>query len=350
MNRHRVTLIGMASAIVAIFVLLLLWVALSLAVRASVFGFTGELDVRQFTASFTLFGAVLTAAATVFGALLTHEHNKNSRRRQNFEAVIKSLEALPSGTQQRVAGVLATTVLLGQPRVAIRVLEPAWKSGQVDSETATWIIDEILLDAESDSRIADGGRALRETVDEAAVILEKHARDLTDPKAPGVFSFLGHYMHGWSHRERLSREAKLLILQSMGEVLLSQRKDWWFPHDQLSDFPAAVWRDCVSDEAEDDLVRASAAVLLDGLCDCFPEGEYKRVGCKRLIELLESKRIDVRDVGPEFHDLAEQISREFKEGEKNARLRTRHGRSRKFSTREPTVVGAGSRPDDGTPR
>jgi len=288
--------------------------ALALVIRAGMFGFAGELDAKQITAFLTFISAGLATAATVFGALLTHEHNKRARRRQDFEIVIKSLEALPIGTEQRIGGVLAATVLLGQPRIAIRVLEPAWRSGQVDSETATWIIDEILLDAELYSHLADRDHVDKETVDEATVILEKHANDLTDSDTPGAFSFPGRYMHGWEHSEKLSIDAKLLILQATGEVLLSQGKAWWFPGDQLSVFPAIVWRDCIEDETEDILVRSSAAVLLDGLCECFTEEECERVACRRLAKLVELKKVDPDRVGPEFNYLSGQISHKFKQG------------------------------------
>ena len=151
-----------------------------------------------------------------------------------------------------------------------------------------------------------------ETVNEATVILEKHAADLTDSNTPGAFSFLGPYMHGWDHRENLSSDAKLLILQATGEVLLSQGKAWWFPNDEMSVFPAMVWRDCINDRTEDRLVRSSAAVLLDGLCECFTEEECERVACRRLAELVETKEVDPEGVDPEFSDLARRISSEFK--------------------------------------
>ena len=66
------------------------------------------------------------------------------RRRLRLETVLKSLDCLPRETSARMAGVLSTMVLLGQRRIAIRVLQPAWKDENEDPGTATWLIDQVL--------------------------------------------------------------------------------------------------------------------------------------------------------------------------------------------------------------
>jgi hypothetical protein len=76
---------------------------------------------RSVQAFLAFIGGGLATAATVMASLLTWQHNKRAERQLELDTVVKGLESLPDG-EARVAGAIATMVLLGQQPVAMRVL------------------------------------------------------------------------------------------------------------------------------------------------------------------------------------------------------------------------------------
>ncbi|WP_458244898.1 hypothetical protein [Streptomyces sp. MAI_2237] len=269
-------------AFLSVIALVMAVMAVMLALHSGLLGFTvgsppGDRELAVFA---TFIGGGLATAVTLFGALLTTEHNARERRRLDFETIVKGLEALPAGKPERVAGILSTTVLIGQPRVAIRILEPAWEAGEVDDGTATWIIDEILADgALQHPYHLDGEFADETTMVEATSLLLEHAasRGLTNPRVEGEYAFPGRLMDKWNVGGDVPVAAKEYVLQAMGEVLLSQDKAWWCGDaEEMQQFPIEPWLDCALATDEDESVRESAAVLFSALHSCFPEEEQRR--------------------------------------------------------------------------
>lgn len=248
-------------------VLLLLWMAGSIAVRSGLL--FGDLDPKQFGLFLTFIGACLGTVATVVAALLTREHNAREHRRLRLDSVIKSLESIPpEAPRARLAGVLSTMALLGHHRVAIRVLNPAWKAGEVDAATATWVIGQVLVGAKPEAANGDEGLD-RTAVMEAATLLYMRSGRLTDKK-PRHCSFPGHFFTQWTTDRELPRMTKELLLLTIGKMLVARDKSWWSPDGQLPDFPVDVLADCVQNERIP-AVRSSAAVLLTALRHRFPE-------------------------------------------------------------------------------
>jgi hypothetical protein len=245
----------------------LLWIAIVVAVRAELFNpaASANLDVG---ALLTFVGATLGTAATVFAALLTSGHNARERQRLRLDTVVRSLESLPENAiESRTAGVVSTMVLLGQERIAMRVLLPAWDAKQVDPGTATWLVDQVLTGAPRST--ADGDRVTEAARSEAADLLVLHAKELAEEQT-GRVHFPGSIHDKWTSSKPLPTKVKLDVLEAIGLMLASREKSWWSSSGNLPRWPTGVLLDCVRTEP-DPKVRDSAALLLDAMRDCFPK-------------------------------------------------------------------------------
>jgi hypothetical protein len=287
----------------------LLWMATSVAVRAGLFELSGAPTAAQLGALLTFFGTSLGTVATVFAALLTRAHNARERQRLRLETVIKSLEALPEQAEQaRLAGVLSTMVLLGQERLAMRVLHPAWDAEMVDDGTATWLLGQVLAGKRSQDA-TDGDRVDEEAVREAAVLLLSHAGRLTAEKA-GHYYFAGHFMRQWRTRNNLPPQVKLDVLQAMGEMLVDRGRDWWSQEGELPYWPTIVLLECARKDPHRG-VRSSAAVLLAALRDSFPQEFGQRVPGKRMESIL-TRAEKAPSVPAEHRKIAADIRRDWR--------------------------------------
>lgn len=254
---------GSWSYLVLLFVIVLplLWMAVVLAVRSGMFDLSGTAPGADTTGVFATFIAGgLATAGTLFAALLTYTHNKRAGLHLQLDTVIKSLDSLAAGKKPRVAGAIATMVVLGHQAVAMRVLDPAWEEGEVDPATATWLIDQVLQNEHRDDVAAR----------EAAAILAKHAAHLVDPALHGMIYFPDHYTSGWNGKAVPPKEARLSLLKAMTKALTSQPKSWWLSTGQPMLWPGRVFLRCAAEDV-DPSVRTSAAVLLDAVCHCFPK-------------------------------------------------------------------------------
>jgi len=259
-------------ALLVFIVIPLLWIAYSMAVRSGMFGFSNVPSSNapssdQVKLFLTFIGGGLATAATLFAALFTREHNIRERRRLRLETVLKSLDCLPAETPLRMAGVLSTMVLLGQHRIAIRVLEAVWKSGNVDDGTATWLIGQVLTGDSTYGDPFDGDRTDEAAINEAAALLADHADQLTDKS---MYYFPGHFLEQWRTEKELPDIAKGNLLLAMGRILVSRDKDWWSPSGGPPAWPTKVLVECAENERVQS-IRSSAAVLLGALHDCFPD-------------------------------------------------------------------------------
>jgi hypothetical protein len=297
-------------ALLVFIILPLLWIAYSLAVRASMFGFSNAPSSNapssdQVKLFLTFIGGGLATAVTMFAALFTREHNIRERRRLRLETVLKSLDSLPAETSPRMAGVLSTMVLLGQQRIAIRVLEPAWENGSVDPGTATWLIGQVLTGASSYGDPLDGDRTDMAAINEAAVLLVNHANQLTDEH---MYYFPGYFLERWRTEKELPTSAKNYLLIAMGRMLTSRDKDWWSPGGGPPVWPTKVLVKCAENESVRS-IRLSAAVLLAALHDCFPKEFEDSLRSDRMETILKQadEAVATHSVPREYLSLANKI-------------------------------------------
>lgn len=300
-------------AILFLFIVLpLLVMAALLAIRADMFGVTGTPDSEQTRLFLTFIGGGLATAATVLGALFTWQHNNRERHRLGIQAVIESLASMSVDAPPRVAGVLASMVLLGHPRIAIRMLAPAWEAHKVDPGTATWLIGQVLAPGKAQADHLDGDRADPAAVEEAAVLLREHAGELTE-RRPRSFNFPGYFQHAWLTEPELPEEAKRQLLIAIGLMLASRGKDWWCPQGFPPRWPISVLAECASRDSDDDIKKA-AAVLFRALYFYFPD----RISASSLFNrdphglesiLADGAKAEKDDDFQEFASLATQISR-----------------------------------------
>lgn len=248
-------------ALLAILVVLPMTVMVGLlAVRAGMFRVSGTPDPQQTSVFLAFIGGWLGTAATVLGMLFTWQHNRRERYRLGLETVIKSLDCLEPRQSPRVAGALASMVLLGQPRLALRVLASAWKDDLVDAEAATWLIGQILTGDNARRGTGDGDPVDQPAVVEAAVLLRQHTGKLTNDE-PGSFSFPGHFSGEWCTDPELPHEAKAHLLIAMGKMLASRDKEWWSSGGNPRKWPAEILLRCARSD-RDPTIRSAAAVLL----------------------------------------------------------------------------------------
>jgi hypothetical protein len=164
--------------------------------------FSGEgLNDEQFKSLWAFLGVALGAAATIVGTLLTEQNNRRAnalawevenreqraldqQKTQNDEAEIrltletrtKALELITYegdyAPKARVGGAVATMMELRGGPVAMRLLADLWGPDKIGTDTAVWLIDRVLSDAEAsaDEKI------------QAAALLVNNASKLTPSK------------------------------------------------------------------------------------------------------------------------------------------------------------------------
>lgn len=295
-------------ALLAFVVLPLLWMAYSLAVRSGMFGFSEVPSSQapssgQVTLFLTFIGGGLATAVTLFGALFTREHNLRERRRLRLEAVLKSVDSLPVRSQARMAGVLSTYLLLGQPRIAIRVLEPAWKEGAVDHGTATWVIGQVLTGEGAYGEASEEDFPDEAAINEAAALVADQADQLMDDR---MYYFPGHFLRQWSTERELPAEAKDSLLLAMGRMLASRDKRWWSRDGNPPAWPTIVLLECAESERVAS-VRSSAAVLLAALHDCFPQ-QFAGILPAGALESIQKQAVEAPGSVPaDYLSLADKI-------------------------------------------
>jgi hypothetical protein len=293
-------------ALLTSLILLLSWIVLLAALRSGLFGWSGSLSADEIKVFPILVVGGLGTAATLFAQLITRDHSKREQHRQRLETIIKSLESLPAqASKPHMAGVLSTMVLLGQQRVAIRVLGPAWDQDRVDDGTATWVIDQVITATHGDDA----------AIGEASVLLFNRAHRLIDVEQ-GTYYFPGHFMRRWSTERELPHDAKDNLLQAMGKMLVSRDKTWWCPDGYPPEWPTKVLMECAENDS-DSIISSSAAVLFAALHDCFPAPIRAAVFSAKRIDPILGRAAEVAkirsaatesfSVYAEYFSLADQI-------------------------------------------
>jgi len=237
--------IGIAAVVLLVIVPIYL-VALRLLIKSK-FLASGAVNNAQYKALFTFVGAGLTASAALIGSILVWTHNNRSRaqlqldnqkareqheqdqeqlaahnklviEQQKLDKVVKGLELIAQGDSYarpaRVGGALAALVQLGQPVIAMRILDSAWEDGAVHSRTACWLIDEV-------TRVGDTPAAI-----DAAQLLAQHADKLTFDAGRLRVCYWPPALINERPRA-LSEECKEQILIAITRLLVSRSAEWW---------------------------------------------------------------------------------------------------------------------------
>jgi hypothetical protein len=295
------------------------WIAAILMIRSNLYSpFGGPPTSQQLTTFLTFIGGGLATAATLYGALLTSAHNKRERRRLQLEAVLDSLKSLPEGNAKtRVSGVFPAMVLLGQQRVALRVLDLAVENDLLSMDAATWVIDQLLnpgyaLDREY------GDQVDKYAADEAASLLYKYAEKgrLTQESPPDIWFPSYLFSGGWNRT--LSLYSRDFTLRATACTLLSRQWRWWnrSTDGELPNFPTETWIECAKHDF-DPTVRSSAALLLDALAFRFPRKPGAGMPRNNLAlrdsmeSIIAKRRREFAHVPPVYHQLAKKIRNEW---------------------------------------
>jgi hypothetical protein len=206
--------------VLALFLLLPIYaISASLAVRSGLFDLRDRtVSDREIQAIWTLVASGIATAVTLIGLLLTRSHNQRMLERTSLDTVVKGLELILGhegryAPRARVAGALAALVHLGHPVIAMRTLNAAWEDNAVDTDTATWLISEVMSAGSKDSKI------------EASVLLSSRASELCVDSDPPRVSWPANLSDEW--RTDLPIDARLTIVITILEVLLSRDVKWW---------------------------------------------------------------------------------------------------------------------------
>jgi hypothetical protein len=138
---------------------------------------TDPLTNEQLKAVWAFVGVALGAVVTLIGTLLTEQHNRRTEaitreaaererlaraeqhvlaaqaeKRLTIDTVAKTLELITVNgdyaKRARVGGAIATMMELEGGAVAIRILGELWAADAVDSDTAVWLINRVLVGSE----------------------------------------------------------------------------------------------------------------------------------------------------------------------------------------------------------
>ena len=160
----------------------LLLLATLVLVRSGIFS-AKKLTDEQTKSLWAFLGVAMGAAVTLLGSLLTEQNNRRTsaltreagereqlaREKQQAlaqeaeerlitDTVARILELITVdggyAPRARVAGAIATMMQLRGGTIAVRILGELWKDNAVDSDTAVWLIDRILLQYPTDGRCA----------------------------------------------------------------------------------------------------------------------------------------------------------------------------------------------------
>ena len=165
--------------------------------------------------------SVLGTTASIAGTWITKQHDDRTDARLTLETVTTSLNLIgQSGgyaPSAQVAGALATLIHLDHPVIAIRSLRAAWLDQVVDTETATWLIGEVL----------DSGR--NESQCEAARLLFSKASALCGPLRGSDRAFDIHWPYRLYGRWpfQLPLDARMDVLRTLMAMLLSKPYSSW---------------------------------------------------------------------------------------------------------------------------
>ena len=248
------------------------------------FDFTGsEARAKVVASVLALIGAFITSMVTFIGLLIKRsiddrnlalkeqaerrlqiESERNyalgdeAEKRLRMETVIRavdlfSTEAGIETPKSQKAGALFALANLEQLDFALALLEQLWPNGEIDTTSATWLIDQGL----------NSERELTQRT--AAHILNFNAHRLTT--ASGGVEFPSSLLEAWN--PSLEFNAKALVLMAMTTALLSKPLVDWR---KTAYHQIVVFLERIRVTDPDGRINAAAAVCLDALIPAYPEG------------------------------------------------------------------------------
>lgn len=213
-------------AFVVLIVLPLYAVLAIVAVRTKLLDLDGDAFTdEQYKAIWTFLGVALGTAATIMGAILTKANNDKNlaeqrvgEDRQKLDTAVQALNLIKQDDKYAspavTAGALAALVHLGHPTIAMLTTQAALSDDAVTTETAVWLVDQVLMSEHSAKSKAD-----------ALGILDTLTPQLTRESAPGVFQFPHSAISTWP--SGLDESGNYWLLDSMMALLVSREYEWW---------------------------------------------------------------------------------------------------------------------------
>jgi hypothetical protein len=276
--------------LIAVVIVPLYLTVLAVFIRSGLWRFwDASFNDEQFKALFAFLGVALGMLATLIAAMFTRSSSlraqalladsnrqaaqqaEESNDRQRLDTAIQVLSLIKN--EQKYAGKavtgagITTLVVLGYPVIAMRTLEAALREEAVDMASATWVIDQVLLD---DDR--GGTKRLHEPMpsrEEALGLLYDHAPRMTRDDAPGAYAWPSAALGRWP--TALSRQCGLTLMLAMLRLLLSQPESWWTKGDDTWTWVIYTLQLAAQDRTGDPKVAEEAAAYALLLLDTLSE-------------------------------------------------------------------------------
>jgi hypothetical protein len=146
--------------LIVFFVVLPLYIiTIFIAIRSGLFSSSEKsLTGDESKAIWGLIGSAITASATLIALLVASNQNRRSEYRLTMDTAVRGIALSQSpdgsyGTNAVVAGSLATLAHLDHPVIAMRMLAAAWRDNAVDTASAVWLINEVLIKGTPESQL-----------------------------------------------------------------------------------------------------------------------------------------------------------------------------------------------------
>lgn len=240
---------GLLWLLVATLVLILIVIV----IRMDLFS-TEPLGDEELKALWTFLAAMFAAVVTLIGTLFAErasrqtavrdqqtreDQDKLARQAEHrlaLETAARLLEliAVEGGyaPKAKVAGAIATLIHLQRGTVAIRILGELWSAKAIDTDTAVWLVDRVLVPTSpSDVQLA------------AAELLASHADALVpseDDQAANWIKWPRCLHDSWP--KALTAEAQNILLLFALRTLTARKPSWWPPRCDPLHALLAYWR------------------------------------------------------------------------------------------------------------
>lgn len=195
--------------------------------------FSDPITDDQLGAVLTFVASGLASVVTLVGLLLTRSHNertrliqeeadirkvqaeKESAYRLTLDTAVRSLELLSEGPayapKAKIAGALSTLIFLKQPAIAVQVLGSAWEDDQIDSDTACWLIGEVVREGRVEIQL------------QASELLSRRASRLTTDT--GYWYWPNQLSYYWP--TNLHYIVSLNLIDAILKTIVSRDTDYW---------------------------------------------------------------------------------------------------------------------------
>ena len=264
----------------------LLLLATLVLVRSGIFS-ARKLTDEQTKSLWAFLGVAMGAAVTLLGSLLTEQNNRRTsaltreagereqlaREKQQAlaqeaeerlitDTVARILELITVdggyAPRARVAGAIATLMQLRGGTIAVRILGELWKDNAVDSDTAVWLIDRILLQYRS-------GASETEVQDALSLLVINSSKLVPGPNDPDQTWYVWPSVVTGKWAAHLPLRAKDALIVASVRVLLAREVSYWT---NVGDaFPVDMLAAAIEDEAVTTVAPVLRALIDSGVVD-----------------------------------------------------------------------------------